>query len=286
MRGAVEIISPGLYTSIQDQGRFGFSKYGIPRSGAMDQDSFFLANSILGNNHDCAVIEWTMIPPVLKFHEDTVITITGAVCIPFLNDNTCNMYSQLRVQKGDVLRLKNVKKGVYGFVGIKFGFQSDLILNSRSQYKMITHFDKLQKSDLIPYDSCVDFSTSNGVVNPSFLWMTSNQIYAFPGPEFDLMSSNQKKFLFSKEYTVSTTRNRMAIPLDELLENELGSMLTSPVLPGTVQLTPSGQLIILTRDCQTTGGYPRVLQLTENAINAISQIRTGEKIKFILKEFS
>ncbi|WP_378176226.1 biotin-dependent carboxyltransferase family protein [Aquimarina sp. SS2-1] len=282
MRGAVEIISPGLYTSIQDQGRFGFSKYGIPRSGAMDHDSYFLANSILGNNHDCAVIEWTMIPPVLKFHEDTVITITGAVCIPFLNDDTYKMYSQLRVKKGDVLKLKNVQKGVYGFVGIKSGFQSDLILNSRSQYKMITHSDKLQKSDLIPYHVSSDFSTSNSVINPSFLWMTSNQIYAFPGPEFDLLSSNQKKFLFSKEFTVSTTRNRMAIPLDEPLENKLDSMLTSPVLPGTVQLTPSGQLIVLMRDCQTTGGYPRVLQLSEKAINCIAQKKAGEKIKFVL----
>ena len=74
----------------------------------------------------------------------------------------------------------------------------------------------------------------------------------------------------------------MAYQLKEPLENELTSIITSLVLPGTVQLTPSGKLIILMRDCQTTGGYPRILQLSEDSINRLAQKFTGDKINFIL----
>jgi allophanate hydrolase subunit 2 len=76
----------------------------------------------------------------------------------------------------------------------------------------------------------------------------------------------------------------MAYQLEPLFKNSLEQILTSPVLPGTIQLTPSGQLIVLMRDCQTTGGYPRVLQLTEKAINSLSQKLTGTTLKIRLKE--
>ncbi|WP_299222292.1 biotin-dependent carboxyltransferase family protein [uncultured Aquimarina sp.] len=282
MIGSLEVISSGLYTTIQDGGRQGFSEFGVPRSGVMDRQSFFLANAILNNDENCAVIEWTMIPPVLKFYENTIISITGAVCIPFLNNEEKKMNCQLQIKKGDVLKLKNITNGVCGFVGIKFGFQSEVVLKSRSQYKMITASSRLQKNDVIPYKKRVDFSTRYTSVNQSVFWNKSKVIHAFEGPDFDLLSERQQSDLLHMDFTISRDRNRMAIPLDELLENDLDSMLTSPVLPGTVQLTPSGQLIILMRDCQTTGGYPRVLQLTKDAINSIAQKRMGEQIKFEL----
>ena len=76
----------------------------------------------------------------------------------------------------------------------------------------------------------------------------------------------------------------MAYQLEPLFQNSLEPILTSPVLPGTIQLTPSGQLIVLMRDCQTTGGYPRVLQLTEKSINILSQKTTGNDLKIRLKD--
>ncbi|WP_299314582.1 biotin-dependent carboxyltransferase family protein [uncultured Aquimarina sp.] len=283
MISSIEIISSGLYTTIQDSGRLGFSKFGVPRSGVMDRQSFFLANAILNNDNNCAVIEWTMIPPILKFHSDAIISITGAVCVPFLNNEKKKMNSQLFIKKGDVLKLKHAVKGVYGFVGIRSGFQSEVVLKSRSQYKMITTSSILQKGDIVPYKVNAIFSTSYTAINQTVFWDKSNEIIAFEGPDFDLLSETQKYDLLDMDFTISRDRNRMAIPLDELLKNDLESMLTSPVLPGTVQLTPSGRLIILMRDCQTTGGYPRVLQLTKDAINNIAQKRTGGQIRFELK---
>ena len=94
-----------------------------------------------------------------------------------------------------------------------------------------------------------------------------------------MLTLTQKEKL-KQQFTISVQNNRVGYRLEEPLENNLQSILTSAVLPGTVQLTPSGKLIVLMRDCQVTGGYLRVLQLSEKAINQLSQKTTGDKIKF------
>jgi allophanate hydrolase subunit 2 len=100
------------------------------------------------------------------------------------------------------------------------------------------------------------------------------------GPEFEMLSKTQKDALFSKPFIVSKNNNRMAYQLTETLSNNLDSIITSSVLPGTVQLTPSGKLIVLMRDCQTTGGYPRILQLKESSINVLAQKFADSEISF------
>ncbi|MBQ4805293.1 biotin-dependent carboxyltransferase family protein [Aquimarina sp. MMG015] len=282
MKGKVELLSSGMYTTIQDGGRFGYSKYGVPKSGAMDLLSFFLANAILNNDENSAVIEWTVVPPVLKFHGDTIVSITGVICDPYLNDVRCKMNSQIKIVNGDVLKFKNVRNGVYGYVGIFSGFLSEFVLGSRSQYNQITKFSRLFKNDMIAYDRISRFSTSNSLISNTVFWNELDSLHVYKGPEFDMLSETQKDILLNHDFTISDIRNRMAISLEESLENDLSSMLSSPVLPGTVQLTPSGRLIVLMRDCQTTGGYPRILQLTKESINVIAQKRTGDQMCFTI----
>jgi len=105
------------------------------------------------------------------------------------------------------------------------------------------------------------------------------------GPEFSRLNKEQQRRLFSP-LRVSDHNNRVGYRLKEYLENNLPSILTSAVMPGTVQLTPSGKCIILLQDCQVTGGYPRILQLSEIAIARVSQKITGDKIQFILEDYS
>ncbi|WP_299899266.1 biotin-dependent carboxyltransferase family protein [uncultured Aquimarina sp.] len=281
----VEILSSGMYTTIQDNGRFGFSKYGVPQSGAMDKRSFLLANALLGNDENCAVIEWMIMPPILKFYEESVIVLTGSICDPYMNDQPVKFNQPLGVKKGDVLRLKNVSKGVFGYVGIKNGFCTNIVLNSRSQYKSITASEKLVKTDMISYSSYCGFSTSLSSVKIENDWLDQEGLEVYPGPEYDLLSDAEKLSLLMGNFTISNESSRMAISLNEEVGNNLTSMISVPVLPGTVQLTPSGRLIILMRDCQTTGGYPRIFQLSEEAINVIAQKRVKENVKFRLSCF-
>ncbi len=112
----------------------------------------------------------------------------------------------------------------------------------------------------------------------------SEVIKTFQGPEYELLSVSEKNMLEKSHFSIGSDSNRMGIQLEGQVANDLKPIITSPVLPGTVQLTPSGTLIVLMRDCQTTGGYPRVLQLSEDGINALAQKLPGEKVKFqILK---
>ena len=110
---------------------------------------------------------------------------------------------------------------------------------------------------------------------------SSHLLECTPGPEFDQLNPKQKKRLL-ESFTISKDNNRVGYRLNEIIENDLKSILTSAVLPGTVQLTPSGKLIVLMSDCQVTGGYPRVLQLSEWAVNQLSQKITGQTIRFEL----
>ena len=103
----------------------------------------------------------------------------------------------------------------------------------------------------------------------------------FRGPEYDLLSTNSKQKLFKNEFTINSN-NRMAYNLEEKLQVDIKTIISSPVLPGSVQLTPSGKMIILHRDCQTTGGYPRILQLNISSLNYLSQLKSTDKIKFRL----
>ncbi|WP_282080725.1 biotin-dependent carboxyltransferase family protein [Aquimarina algiphila] len=282
MIGGVKIIKAGFFTTIQDGGRFGFSKYGVPRSGAMDKLSYGLANLLLGNDKNSACIEWTFQPPVLQFFEHTEIVLTGAEVDAFLNDVKIDMYKKISIAKNDILRFNFCRKGVYGYVGIRKGFSTPMILKSKSFYKSITSDYRLENDAILPYKINNIFERQLSTISIPILFDSTQKLEVYKGPEFDYLSKDQQSFLFDNLFTISNTINRMAIQLEEKLYNDLPSMLTSPVLPGTVQLTPSGTLIILMRDCQTTGGYPRVLQLSEMSINSIAQKRMKERCSFKL----
>ncbi len=278
--GKITIIKPGVFSTLQDLGRLGFSRYGVPISGAMDLISYKYANALLGNDDNSVCIEWAIQPPVLRFDAPTVICLTGAKIDAYVNGVGVCMYKPIFIKKNDVLELNSCRNEIYGYVGVKNGFNCNKIMGSGSFFKSITDQYVLSKDDLLYYND--HFSTTEKFANLA-IDTSINQsevLFFFKGPEFDLLSKKQQNLVLNSTFSVSSFSNRMAIQLQEKLVNKLPSILTSAVLPGTVQLPPSGTLIVLMRDCQTTGGYPRILQLTEESINCIAQKRMNEQVKF------
>ncbi|WMI65370.1 biotin-dependent carboxyltransferase family protein [Aestuariibaculum sp. YM273] len=282
----IKVLKQGFYTSIQDFGRFNCQQYGVPYSGVMDRYSAGLANAILGNAPDLAVIEMTVLGPALQFECNTFICVTGADISPKINNENIQKNKPVEINKGDVLSFGRLKKGVRGYLAVLGGILSEEVLGSRSMYKGVTEQGVLLKNDYIEIGVNNLFKANkNSSVKVKVDDFKGGVLEVFKGPEFDLLTPEQQSILTSSKFTISKNNSRMAYQFEESFENNLEPIITSPVLPGTVQLTPSGQLIVLMRDCQTTGGYPRVLQLKESSINCLSQKFTGDKMQFKMLEY-
>ncbi|APQ18673.1 5-oxoprolinase subunit C family protein [Maribacter hydrothermalis] len=277
----LKVLKAGFYTSVQDSGRFYYRNKGVPVSGVMDEMSVFKVNSLLENEVSSAVLEITMTGPTLVFEEETYMALGGAKMSATLNNLPIQNYKVYQIQIGDILSFGKLEKGYRSYLGVKNGFISGSVLGSRSFYKPITRENRLKDNDVVPFAFNNLFEPKISEIKvDSFL--DESKIEVSKGPEFDLLNDKQLEELFSKTFSVAHENNRMAYQIQELISPHQLSMLTSATLPGTVQLTPAGKLIVLMKDGQTTGGYPRVMQLTDKAICVLAQKKGGDVIKFKL----
>ena len=274
----IKVISKGLYTTIQDKGRFGYRNIGVPSSGYMDSESAEAANLIINNPKDNPLIEATLIGPTLEFKKSAVICITGGEFSPTLNDIKISSYSAIEVNKGDILKVNNSSIGSRCYISIQGTIISDTILGSKSFYHQITNSNIIEDGDIFLFKKNIRTLEQKYTHKKFELNKTIN---VFRGPEFKCLSKESIKTLFNEEFSIGIN-NRMAYNLLEKIQDGVNSIISSGVIPGTVQLTPSGNIIILHRDSQTTGGYPRILQLNEKSLNDLAQLRTGDKIRFKL----
>ncbi len=280
---SIEIIEKGFYTTVQDLGRTGYEIQGVPESGAMDQQALQFSNLLLNNSIQAAAFECTLIGPTILFLKDIAFVLTGASSEALLDKEHIGHNQVHFAQKGQVLRVGKVKKGCRVYVGLDGGVETEVYLGSRSMFypitptTIITNTTKI-KTGISTYGSAkgVHIHTSN-----STRFLEEIDITAYKGPEYDLLSNAAIQRLSEIEFTVSSW-NRMGIALDKVLEAHHHKILTGPVLPGTIQLTPSGRLFVLMRDCQTTGGYPRILQLPPESINKLAQRKSGDKVCFVI----
>jgi biotin-dependent carboxylase-like uncharacterized protein len=277
----LKVIKSGFFTTVQDRGRFGYRHIGVPVSGAMDQAAALLANAMLENDENAAVLEITMSGPLLEFEEETWIALSGANLSPQLNGMDIDNHSVHKVNAGDTLAFGKHVDGLRGYLAVKNGFQTPLVLNSRSFYFPITEVNHLAARMEVPYDEVAVFE-------PKITHIIKKDMDKFktlnvsPGPEYDILSDAQKEFIFNNSFTIAKENNRMAYQLEESVGEHTHIMLTSATLPGTIQVTPGGKLIILMRDGQTTGGYPRILQLSEEGIDRLAQKTFGDTISIKL----
>ncbi|OMP29716.1 biotin-dependent carboxyltransferase family protein [Mangrovimonas sp. DI 80] len=280
----IKVLKAGLYTSVQDLGRFGQASFGVPFSGVMDMQSAKFANVLLGNPEHAAVLEITMVGPELEFTVATSICIVGAEMSPRVNGKPIKNNMAIDVFQGDRLTFGRLQKGMRCYLSVLGGVQTESVLGSRSMYWPVTSQSRVLKGDELKLMEMKKHSLErHAVVRFDDSYFVSETLEVFEGPEFNELTKEQQTILFSKTFTISNDNSRMAYQMSQTLPNNLNAIITAPVLPGTVQLTPSGQLIVLMRDCQTTGGYPRALQLTEAAINILAQKGVGQKLRFVRK---
>ncbi|MFM1878982.1 MAG: hypothetical protein RLZZ241_1848 [Bacteroidota bacterium] len=277
----IQVKDPGFFTSVQDLGRYGYRHFGVPVSGVADTLSASRVNALLENDPADALLEMTMQGATLEFLEPTFICLGGALMEVELDRLKLEPDQVYSVKPNQILRCGRTAAGLRTYLGIRGGIKTQLTLGSRSYFKGITTKGQISKGDQLEYLPDTTFE-------PKILkWRYPNHIEledldCFKGPEFELISFQNQELILNKSFTIGKEFNRMGCQLAAPIQEHNLNIITSATIPGTVQLTPSGKLIVLLCDGQTTGGYPRVLQLSQHALSILAQKRYGDSIKFRL----
>ncbi|AEL28069.1 5-oxoprolinase subunit C family protein [Cyclobacterium marinum] len=278
--GKIVFIKAGLFTTIQDQGRFGFVDKGIPTSGPMDESSFHLANLLVRKKPGAACLEIYMGNVSLYFTENCQIVCTGADAKIQVDSKLYGTNEIINISAYSKVNIASFRQGQWLYLAINGLFESESIMGSQSFYQEVTPLAKFKDNDILTFASSPNhIPTDFSKIKPRG-FPKSPQIPVFPGPSFSCLSKTQQHALTDSCLTLSPIQNRMGIQLVEKIKHTLPELISSPVYPGTVQLTQAGKIIILMKDAQVTGGYPRVLQLTSIGISRLSQLRPQAKFKF------
>jgi biotin-dependent carboxylase-like uncharacterized protein len=281
-KGEIAVVKAGAFTSVQDAGRFGHAEFGVPSAGFMDACSAGIANLLLGKEPTAPCLEIFAGGVSFQVNQPCLIVCSGAEADIQVGSKVYQIHQPISLKAGEIIEIFPFRSGQWLYLAV-FG---DIVVSdrmkSKSFYFPITTQSRLRNGDIV--DALLngpDFHQTNCRVG-CHDWKQYSRLDVFPGPDFHRLSGDNQNALVQTSFTLSTNQNRMGVQLVEALEHNLPEILSAPVFPGTVQLTPSGKLIVLMRDAQVTGGYPRILQVTEASISLLAQKRPGEKVTFSL----
>jgi biotin-dependent carboxylase-like uncharacterized protein len=287
---ALEVISPGPLTTIQDRGRYGLGRYGVPPSGALDHFSARIANLLVGNAEGEACIETTLMGLKVKAMTDLVIAITGGDLQPHLNDSQCRMWQSLIIRKNDVLHFKGLKAGCRAYLSMAGGISLDPVLGSKST-NLISGFGghegrHLRKGDFLYAPSPLDdFSPTMRALDPNRIPVYARQwiLRILWGPQDADFSPESKTLLTQSLFKVTPTSDRTGIRLSgpPIHRNEgiNESIISEGVIPGAVQVPGDAQPIIILVET-VTGGYRKIATIISADISHLGQIKPGDQVRF------
>lgn len=287
MPAAIEVLKPGLFTSVQDLGRHGYQKFGVSVSGAMDVFSHRVANRVIGNPDKAATLECTILGPTLRFLTASFIAVTGADLSPRLNGEPLEMWKPYEVWNGSELSFGPCRSGCRAYISIGGGFDVPPMLGSRSTHvrTRLGGFEgrALRKGDVLSRGEAIAKIASLSFRSPLVdLILSSRTIRFLPGPQSDRVEPESLEMFERQKYRVSTHSDRMGIRFEGLPLDHRGSAdIVSDALPyGTIQLPADGLPILLTADRQTTGGYPKIGIVITADFPVVGQLKPGDEVKF------
>lgn len=285
--GALEVLDGGFFTTIQDAGRTGYRKYGVPVSGALDEYALKMANWLVDNKADAPVLEITLTGGSFRFKSEAYLGITGANIQVEMNDKKCDLYKTIVAEAGDVLKVGKTESGCRVYLAIHGRWSFKKVMGSYST-NIQAKFGglkgrALQKGDELHWNTSNQHIESKEV-EPSLIpyFGSSYRIRIIRGPEWNLLNKEQQHSLLKSEFKILPESNRMGIRLmtKEAIKVDSGSMTSAPVMPGIIQLPPDGQPIILMNDAQSVGGYPRVAKVIDADLWRMGQIWPPARLRF------
>lgn len=281
------ILNPGVMTTVQDRGRFGYRKYGIPVSGALDTFSFMASNRLVGNDDDTPVLELTFKGPEFEVLADCVIALAGAQMTLRVNGDDKPLWTSVQLAKGDVVRVGQAVRGLRGYLAVGGGICVDSVMGSASTF-VPANIGGYKGRGLVAGDILQahesDRSFRPVMIRPEYRPGLESRITvrAVPGPQEDFFESDGDA-LFSTEYICGPKSDRMGIRLQgpkmEFRDANRMTIISEPTLKGCVQTPPDGQPIILLVE-QTMGGYAKIATVINPDLDLLAQLKPGDAVRF------
>ena len=286
---SISILKPGVQTTVQDIGRYGYSHFGISSSGAADLFSFRLGNIIVGNTEELAGIEMTLLGADFQFNSDAVIAITGSPFNLSLDRQEIPYNQSIHVKKNQILSVGITKGGARSYLLVKGGIKTENYLNSKTTHVMSGMGGfmgrPLKKGDMLEIDenskiNITDISNDLDEIDTSIIRINK-------GLQSSYFSDSTWAAFTSKMFTVSEVFSRMGIRLkgNPIHSSKGNEILTEGIPLGAIQVPGGGEPIISFVEHQTTGGYPKIANVISADLCKVGQLKPGDKFQFELISF-
>ncbi len=281
--GTIEVIDPGPLLTIQDLGRKGYQKYGIPVSGVMDDYSARILNILLGNEESFPLLEFFLKGPKIKFLEEEEFAV-GGECEITLNGNKISPWTRYSASKGDVLEIGPLKNSSFGYLAFSGGIRCERILGSCSTYLRANLGKKLERGDRIKIGR-KKFDTLLKRIPSKYVPKYENgaEVRVVLGPNLENFTRRGIDTFLNSEYEVTSESDRMGYRLKgpKIEHSELGADVITDAIPlGAIQVPKNGLPIVMMVDRQTTGGYAKIGVVIRPDVPKVAQLRPGGKVKF------
>lgn len=303
----IEVQRGGVMMTVQDAGRFGWRQYGVPWSGAADADALFTANLLVGNPGNTAAVELTLSGAALRFKTDLVMALMGADLSACLvrgdQQEAAPLGRPLLVRAGTSLQTGAARAGVRLYLAVTGGIQVPAVLGSASTYvtaglggvegRALCRGDHLKAEPDQALTALPGWHPSARQTHALQSWGLDASSWPAPerpltvrameGPEAASFTVAEQQAFWTQPFRVSPHSNRMGVRLSalECTPRPAGEeLLSSAVCPGTVQVPPSGEPIVLLADAQTVGGYPRLAQVAQVDLPRLAQLAPGDEVRF------
>lgn len=288
---AFEVLEPGILTTIQDSGRFGFSQFGVPPSGASDTFSLRVGNLLVGNREEGAGLEITLMGLKIKALREVVIAITGGDLSPLLNEEPVEMWRTHLLVEGDVIHFKKVRTGCRAYLAVGGGFVVPKIMGSSSTY-LSGNFGGFEGRALRRVDVLYVFDIPSplnklGLRFPSDwlpLWEKEEVLLkVIPGPQDHHFTEKGFQTFCSSSYRVTPQCDRMGIRLEgpkiERRSDVEESIISEGLISGAIQVPGDGKPIIILTEL-VTGGYTKIATVISEDLQKAAQLKPGNHVRF------
>jgi antagonist of KipI len=284
---AIEVLLPGLFTTVQDLGREGFGPMGVSPSGAADPISLRLGNRLVGNDQRAAALEMTLHGGTFRFPEGAIVALTGSDFNSDLDGNHVSAWTSIEARPSQTLRVGPTPSGARCYLCVQGGIEVGRFLGSASTHVLTglggVDGRPIRKGDVLKITPATE-TFRHRTIDPRIVERLAHRkiLRVTVGPQSDWFPESSQRLFYSSTYRVAEDSNRMGLRLEgSPVPARAGrQMITEGVSLGAIQIPAAGQPIILFVDQQTTGGYPKIANVISADLHRIGQLRPRDEIRF------